>query len=58
MKKKTKFEITRQRGFADREDHWTIEKNGEFIQDDDGNVLEFDSFESAKMAVNKLKRMI
>jgi hypothetical protein len=62
MKKATKerFEILRQRGFADRPDHWTIwdEKKKDFITDIFGENLQFSSFADAKKHLKDLGKVV
>lgn len=53
-RKKKKYTITRQRGFADKPDHWIIEANGDFVTDYMGNNMQFDSFDEALYYLEEL----
>jgi len=42
------WEVSRQRGFADKPDHYSLEKDGEFLTDVYGNNITFETYEEAK----------
>ena len=51
-----KYDIVRQRGFADGHEHYTVEKNGEIMGDADGNNWHFETYEEAQEFVEQEKK--
>lgn len=43
------YEITKQHGFADKDNHYTIEdKDGTILSDEDGNDYVFETYDEAE----------